>query len=147
MSRRFPVLAALLVVVGAATAERPGYLSAGRLAPLRFAVDPSASRFVLPPFPTNPVPSDVRVPTNSATTSASQPTAASSAEHSESDLTPAATLAPATNEVAVTPQMLVGYYRDGVGGTNGEAGAVSPFGFMPPVAVPHQSSTAHYSSP
>jgi hypothetical protein len=141
MSRTFPVLAALLVVVGAATAERPGYLSAGRLAPLRFAVDPAADRFVLPPLPADPAPPNIQIPTNSTMTSATQAITASSAEPSEGDP------APATNELAVTPQMLVGYYRDGAGGTNHEGGAAVPFGFVPPVTVPHQSSAAQYSSP
>ena len=141
MIRTVPVLAALSLAVGMATEVRPGYLAAGRLAPLRFAAAPTTGRFVLPPLPANPASPNIPIPTNAATACTSETTVASSPEHSGDDLVPV------TNEVAVTPQMLVGYYRDRIGGTNRDAGAVVPFGFAPPMTPPQQSSTARYSSP
>ena len=141
MTRALPVLAALSVMVVAATAARPGYLSDGRLAPLRFATAPGLGRFVLPPFPAPAPPANIPIPTNTTTTSTSNGTLTSSAERFED------APVPATNEVVVTPQMLLGYYRDGTSRTNHDGQTVVPFGFVPPTPAPQQSSSAQYSSP
>jgi hypothetical protein len=141
MTRTLLVLVVLLISVGVVPAERPGYLSAGRLAPLRFAEAPSAQRFLLPPCSESAPSRAVSMPTNGVMACASQVTTVSSSPPAPMDE------APNTNDVFVTPQMLMGYYRDGIAGTNRTGGAVVPFGFVPPAAAAPQSSTASYSSP
>jgi len=141
MIRTFPVLATLLAVVGMATAVQPGYLSAGRLAPLRFTEPPSSKPSVLLSLPCDEPSTNSPIPTNSLAPRAAEAVATPPVGHFEDNL------ASVTNEVVVTPQMLVGFYRDGIAGTNRDTGAVVPFGFMPPTAAPKPSSTAQYSSP
>ncbi|MGD1019094.1 MAG: hypothetical protein ABSA12_07215 [Verrucomicrobiia bacterium] len=140
MMRTFPALAALLAALAAVTAAQPGYLSEGRLAPLRFQEAPAPGRSVLPALPPEGPSPSFPIPTNSAASSASEASAATTTEQSDGGVEPA------TNEVTVTPQMLVGFYRDGIAGTNHDAGTIVPFGFVPPTTAPKPSSTAGYSS-
>ncbi|HVM59867.1 MAG TPA: hypothetical protein VMV72_03290 [Verrucomicrobiae bacterium] len=141
MIRPLFALVGLLIIAGAAPAERPGYLTAGRVAPLRFAETTAAARFVLPPASEDTSSETIPMPTNGAMGCESQTTIVSSPGPAANDETPE------TNDIAMTPQLLMGYYHNELAATNRNGGVVVPFGFVPPSPPPPPSSSASYSSP
>jgi hypothetical protein len=141
MMRIVSLFAALCAIVTAATAARPGYLAAGCPSPLRFSEPGSPHKAALPPLPKDEPEASFPIPTNTMTRCATETVVSSTPEQ------PA--LAAATTDTAppsVTPQMLTDYFRSGTSGSNHNATAVVPFGFVPPVGGPAPSSSATYIS-
>lgn len=139
MMRRITFLTvAVLCLVAAARTVQAGYLSAVGPAPLRFHDRPAAAKSPLPPLPADkPV------------TPVSMPPATPAAHTGASPASPAATTsavgAGSTNEVVITPQMLVEFFRARTGnGTDRQGSVYVPFNFAPPSPAAQPSSHATY---
>jgi hypothetical protein len=141
MKRFVPVLATAFVsVAAAAAASGPGYLRMIGPSALRFRESPATQKSFLPPLSkdesTANFPVSISAPAAQAALSATSP-ATSAAEM----------VGPNTNEVFVTPQMLVEFFRNRNNGTGRGTTAVVPFGFVPPDGGAKASSSATYNSP
>ena len=142
----------LLSIETVAAGFRPGYLVTGGPSALRFQQPPAPKPTiaVLPPLPTADT-----TPAAGMTSQSSAPTA--SVAPQETPLTTNDTMAvqsrpswalpllpETTNDVLVTPQMLLEFFR---GKTGHETSVMLPLNFIPPQTLDRPSSTASYDSP
>jgi hypothetical protein len=141
MMRTFTILAALCAIVSVATAARPGYLAAGYPSPLLFGDPGDVHKGALPPLPKDEPVADFPIPTNTLNRCAAETVVSSSPEYTGMD---GVTMDPVPPPV--TPQVLIDYFRTGNSGSNHNATAVVPFGFVPPTGGPALSSSATYIS-
>lgn len=142
----------LLSIETVAAGFRPGYL---------VTVGPSALRFQQPPGPTPtiavlpPLPTADTTPAAGMTpqSSAPAPSVAPQGTHLTTNDTMAVQSRPslafpllpeATNDVLVTPQMLLEFFR---GKAGHETSVMLPLNFIPPQTLDRPSSTASYDSP
>ncbi len=120
-----------------------GYLNTTGPVPLRFekAIAPAVNARRLPPLPADNPPEQPPLPTpedaQTGTERAKTNTAEAKPAH---DAT--------TPTLAITPQMLLEFFRPRPGEGQGEGSSVYlPFQFVPPIATLPPSSSATYSTP
>jgi hypothetical protein len=141
MNRFVPVLATVLFGVAAvAAAPRPGYLNVIGPSALRFREAPAVQKSSLPPLPKDE-------PTAGFLISTSVPTAQVALSATGPATSTTETVGPDTNEVFVTPQMLVDFFHNRNTGSGHSTTVVVPFGFVPPDGSAKPSSSATYHSP